>query len=458
MDKSIGDLLRRAAVASGGEIYYEERHELSPSAFKGAISEFVDTRGRAACVRVARDGKLGTATTERVDSSALADAAAEASLNAESLDRDEGNALYEGGESSLVGLDGTWENDSVSLADKKSLAMELEERCYALDPRVANVPGASYTEGEVLRAIANAGGLYKAERSQYCMAMAYIMAGKGEDSSIGYYYQAAQRFSELSPETVAREAVEAAVSQIGASEPASGAYRVVLTNDVASALIGAFLGTTSAEAIQKGRSVLSGKRGKRVGSGFFTIVDDPYAPGLRGREKPRRQDRPGEPGDEAFDDEGVPSPRIELFSEGVFAEPLYTIYSAKREGTASNGRGCRGDAASPVYAAPVNAFIPAGRGGREELMARAGSGILITDVQGLHASLSTVSGDFSAGAKGFRIESGRRGEALKNFTVAGNFLDLALAVAGVGSDLRLDSFDGFRSPSLLVESLSISSL
>jgi len=411
------------------------------SACKGAIDSFTDSRSGAAAVRVVEAKRMGSAFTERIDGESLARAAAAARSAAAFMDADEGNVLHEGSEGGLVGLDSAWSNDSVATAAKKDLALATEKRCYGLDRRIVNVPTVGYGEVDSVRAIANARGMLKAERHRGCYLYAYVIATDGDSTETGSFGEEAADLAGLDPGRVASRAVEEAVEKLHATEPASGTYRAVIKNDAASALLGAFMGSASAEAIQKGKSRLAGKRGQRVGSALFTVVDDPDQSVLRHM---------------AFDDEGVPPWRLEIFREGVFVEPLYTLYSASREGARPNGRGRRGGAAANVSAGLINAFVPAGGDDLEALLSGIGAGILITEVQGLHAGLNPVSGDFSCSARGFAVEGGKKARALRNFTVSGNFYDLIAGIEARGSDLREDLSDPFRSPSLALAALSVS--
>lgn len=451
MKQSTLDLIREAAGKAGSagaadsgtarEVYYAETRELGMSACKGAVDSFTDSRSGSAAIRVVDGNRMGSAFTERIDGASLAETARAARSAAAFMDADEGNALYEGAEGGLVGLDSAWRNDSVATAVKKDLVLAAEKSCYGLDRRIVNVPAAGYAEVDSVRAIANGRGMLKAERHRLCYLYAYVIATDGDSTETGSYSEVAAEFAGLDRERVAARAVEEAIEKLHATEPSSGTYRAVIKNDAASALIGAFMGSVSAEAIQKGKSRLAGKRGQKVGSGLFTVVDDPDLSTLRHA---------------SFDDEGVPAGRIEIFREGIFVEPLYTLYSARREGAKPNGRGMRGSAASNVTAGLVNAFVPAGRDGLEALLSGIGTGILITDVQGLHAGLNAVSGDFSCSARGFAVQGGKKAGALRNFTVSGNFYDLIAGVEATGSDLRDDVADSFRSPSLAIAALSVS--
>ena len=430
-----------AAADAAREVYYAETRRLGLSACKGAIDSFTDSRSGAAAVRVVDGKRMGSAFTERIDGGSLAAAAAAAKSAAAFMDTDEGNVLYGGAEGGLVGLDTAWSNDSVATATKKELALATEKRCYSLDRRIVNVPTVGYGEADSVRAIANAQGMLKAERHRGCYLYAYVIATDGDSTETGSYGEEADDFAALDHERVAARAVEEAVGKLHATEPASGTYRAVIKNDAASALLGAFMGSVSAEAIQKGKSRLAGKRGQKVGSALFTVIDDPGLSMLRHA---------------AFDDEGVPAGRLEIFREGVFLEALYTLYSASREGARPNGRARRGGATANVSAGLINAFVPAGKDDLEALLSGLGTGILITEVQGLHAGLNPVSGDFSCSARGFAVRDGKKADALRNFTVSGNFYDLVDGIEARGSDLREDLSDPFRSPSLAIAALSVS--
>jgi len=90
------------------------------------------------------------------------------------------------------------------------------------------------------------------------------------------------------------------------------------------------------------------------------------------------------------------------------------------------------------------------------MLVRMDRGIVVTELQGLHAGLNPVSGDFSCSAKGFSISAGKKDGALRNFTIAGNFYDLIQRIQLRADDRRLDTQSHFSSPSLAVESLAVS--
>ena len=113
--------------------------------------------------------------------------------------------------------------------------------------------------------------------------------------------------------------------------------------------------------------------------------------------------------------------------------------------------------ASPVGIAPTNFYFEPTDLTREAMIEKTGDGLMITDLQGMHAGANPITGDFSLAAKGFRIEGGRLGGAVQQITVAGNFYELLRDIEAVGGDLEFHApgVSCFGSPSLIVKGLSV---
>jgi PmbA protein len=86
-------------------------------------------------------------------------------------------------------------------------------------------------------------------------------------------------------------------------------------------------------------------------------------------------------------------------------------------------------------------------------------GIIITAVEGLHAGLNSISGDFSLAAKGFLIQAGQQQQPVNQITVSGNFYQMIKDIVAVGNDIRFklpSSQSCFGSPSVVIDQLTIS--
>jgi PmbA protein len=63
------------------------------------------------------------------------------------------------------------------------------------------------------------------------------------------------------------------------------------------------------------------------------------------------------------------------------------------------------------------------------------SGIYVTEAMGMH-TVNPISGDFSVGVCGVRIERGEFGHPLKEVVISGNMLDLFRNIVMVGREIR----------------------
>ena len=88
------------------------------------------------------------------------------------------------------------------------------------------------------------------------------------------------------------------------------------------------------------------------------------------------------------------------------------------------------------------------------MMADVGEGLVITEVSGLHAGANAISGDFSLLSKGYTIEGGKKGRAVEQITVAGNFLTLLKNIRAVGNDLQFFG-SNIASPSIDVGEMTV---
>ena len=104
-----------------------------------------------------------------------------------------------------------------------------------------------------------------------------------------------------------------------------------------------------------------------------------------------------------------------------------------------------------------NLIVEPGEGTLEELVARAGDGLYVTDVAGLHSGVNPVSGTFSVGASGRLIENGELGQPVRELTIASDLVSMLRAVDGVGAEARWVPFGGsVKAPPVLIGTMSVS--
>ena len=327
-----------------------------------------------------------------------------------------------------------------SEGQKIELARKLETLVRARDSRVKRVEHNTVATGKSTVRLANTLGLLAERTQNLSFVMTEAILQDGEELRDGSMFRAGRRVLDL--EGCAREAVEEAAVQFGAQPVAPGEYRVLLRNTVATDLIQAFFSLFSADAAQKGLSLLKGREGEQIGSPKVTLVDDPFF-----EENPR-----------SFDDEGTPSQKTTVVEKGKFLTMLHNLATAKKAGVESTSNGGRFSAGSPVGVSPSNFYLVPGEKSFEELVQELGVGLVSTEVSCLHAGVNSVSGEFSLLSRGLLVEKGRMVRPVAQITAAGTFLKLLQAVEEVGSDLFLGMPGGslVASPSVLIRGLMIS--
>ena len=147
-----------------------------------------------------------------------------------------------------------------------------------------------------------------------------------------------------------------------------------------------------------------------------------------------------------------------MIENGKLTTLLYNLKTAAIAGKKTTGNAAKAGYNAKVGIQPFTMYIAPGAITEEELLAKAGNGVYINSLGGLHAGANVISGDFSLQSGGFMIENCKKTTPVKSFTVAGNFYDLLKQVTAVASNVELPHPSGmtnFGSPSILVEGLSI---
>ena len=436
------DLCRAAVEAAEGEeaveAYAEESRRTEASALRGEVGGVECAESRGVGVRVVGAGRLGYAWAADPDADEVRAIVRLARENAALAGADEHQVLPEPSPWEPIPALFHEASAQVPPETKTKLALDLEARAVARDPRVTKIDEAQVGDAVSRVAIASTAGVEAeyARTDAWCLAV--TLAVEGDETQTGFSFRIARGLDELAWEEVADEAVERGVRMLGAEKPPTARLPVVFDPFAAMSFLGVLAGALSADAVQKGRSLFANLVGEQVGSDLVMLVDD--GTNVEG------------PGAAPFDDEGVPSGRTELFTKGVLNGFLHDAYTAHKGGTVSTGNGKRGYR-SPPAVGTSNFYLDAGTSSRAELLDRADGGVLIQDVSGVHSGANPISGEFSVGATGLRISGGELGEPLREMTIASTLPEMLAAITGVGDDLRF--FSSVGTPSVLVGEMTL---
>ncbi|MDR3275988.1 MAG: TldD/PmbA family protein [Treponema sp.] len=422
------------------ELYYVKGSSFSVDIFEGEVKEYTNAGESGLSFRGTWKGKMGYAFSERLGDDVIPFLLDNAAGNAEIIEDPDLEELF-AGSPAYPGVK-TWDEGlaMVPAADKIATALSLEKAAKERDPRVQSVDYCQLTTGEGERYIANSRGLHLAEKSNGAGMYAFARV-QGEDGQVkmgGDSWQG-KDLAAYDAAALGRRAADIALSCLGAESVPTGQYRVTFSRDAMEALLGTFAGVFSAESVQKGFSLLKGKTGEKIAGDCVSIRDDPLL-----------DQKPGSAG---FDSEGVAAKNKAVVENGVLKTYLHNRKTARKDGVEPTGNGFKASFKASLGISPTNFYIVPSEKTLEALLAEMGGGLIITGLEGLHSGANPVSGDFSLSAEGFLVEAGKKGRAVEQIVVAGNFFTLLKDILAVGNDARFES--RVSSPCVYVRQLSV---
>lgn len=423
------------------ELYYQVGASTSVDTFQHSINEFTSSYSGGLCFRAIVGGKMGYASTEDLSAQQAKAVVRKAMDNALNLEAEEAVFLGESGQEYEP-----MEDRSYNLPTTEELiakVLETTEKLYAADPLAVD---GCQTQGIIQTsevAIYNSKGLDLHHSSDACGLVAVGVVREGEEMADSYQIKLG-KLDEIDTDGMVRKAIGGAKEKLGGDVAPTGQYPVVFSPKAMTSLLGVYSGIFNSESAQKGLSKLAGREGEVIAASCVTLMDDPF-----------HKDNP-EPIN--FDAEGSPTHKKAIIEKGVLNTLLYNLKTAAVAGKKTTGNASKAGYDSAVGIRPFTMYLEGGELSEEELLQKAGSGVYITDLSGLHAGADSISGDFSLQSAGYMLEEGKKTTYVKSFTVAGNFYELLKNIVCVADNCTLPMAMGmtaFGAPSVLVEGLSI---
>lgn len=424
------------------ETFMIRNKEVNINVYKGEISKYSIAESGGLSLRGLYNGKMGYSYTEKLDESSidiLIDGVIE---NSKYIDGDP-ERIFTGSQNYEVLDSSQKELKNIDMEDKIRFLMDLEQEALRSDERVFSVNACAYQEFENERYILNSKGIDLQDDFSGALVYISVVVKDGDDTKTGFSYRTFNDFSKLNFKEIAKDAVDDAISMLGAESIVSDNYPIVFKNKTFASLIAAFSPIFNADNVQKGLSLLKGKLGHEVANPILTLVDDPFL-------------KDGF-GSRSFDDEGTASTFKKLIDNGQLRSYLYNWKTANKEGIESTGNANR-SYKGPISTSPTNLYIVKGDASLEDLLNNAENGLYIDNLEGLHSGLNPVSGDFSLSASGYKIDKGKIADPINQITIAGNLFEVFKNIEAIGDDLEfgIPSSAFIGSPSILVKSLTIS--
>ena len=422
------------------EIYYMSSSELSIDTLNKEPNSFSSGVSGGICLKVVHDGKLGYASSELMEEEEMRSLVSRAKSNAESTEKPDTVGIFKGSEHYEP-----LKNEAFTAkgaGELKKLTEELAEAVYNSSDKVAGGTATYGITAEFVVRLSNSHGLnLETQCGINALQLGAVICDDGKYES---EYNLKELKGDVDLDELARETVDLALKKAHAINVESGKYNVVLDPKQMRTMLSVYSSAFSAKMAQMGMSLLAGKEGEKIASDIVTITDDPMREGVSIQTN--------------FDAEGVAAFRKAVVESGVLKTLLHNRETAAISGVESTGNASKGGYASPVAISPYAFCLEAGDKTEEELLSLAGNGVYITELKGLHAGANPITGDFSLESAGFKIENGRLTDAVKSFTIAGNFFELIKNISALSDKVEVavtGGFTTFGAPAVLIPDMSV---
>ncbi|WP_353205179.1 metallopeptidase TldD-related protein [Sphingomonas sp.] len=327
--------------------------------------------------------------------------------------------------------------DGASPESLRDVALEAEDAARAVTG-VTNSEGGSASASRSIWALATSHGFAAGYAATGYGVSASVLAGEGGAMVRDYAYSSARHRKRLeSAAAIGRQAGDRVVARVNPGRLASGPMTVVFDPRVGSSLLGHLIGAISGASITRKTSFLQEALGTQVFARGVTVRDDPHRPhGLRSR---------------PFDGEGLPVSPSTIIADGMLESWLLDSASARQLGLEPTGHAARGVGGGPGVSTS-NLHMVAGKVPVATLIEDIADGVFVTELIGM--GVNGVTGDYSRGAAGFRIEKGVLTGPVAEFTIAGNLKDMYRHLTPAND---LEFRFGTNVPTLRIDGMTVAS-
>lgn len=318
----------------------------------------------------------------------------------------------------------------------------LRERALAAEDAARSVDGVTNSNGggasfsRAVMALVTSHGFARGYEAGAHGISASVVAGEGGNMETDYEYRTARHLEDLpDPQWIGTEAGRRTVARLDPGTMPSKAMPVVFDPRVGTGLVGHLLGAMSGPSAARKGTFLLGREEEQLFDSAVRIVEEPLRKrGLRSR---------------PFDGEGLAATKRSLVEDGRIFGWMTNAASSRQLGVPMTGHAGRGGGGAPGVSAS-NVHIEPGAVSAKELMADIEEGVFVTQLFGQGVNL--VTGDYSRGASGFRIENGEIGSAVAEITIAGNLVDMFRALVPADD---LEFIQGINVPTLRIDGMTV---
>ena len=328
-----------------------------------------------------------------------------------------------------------FDSKDLSADELKRLALDIESNSLAVEG-INNSNGSSASQSKSSVYLATSEGFSNGYDKSNFSASCSVIAGNSSNMQTDYDFDSKVFFSDLrNSSDIGIKAAKNTLLKCNPKKINTCQLDVVFHPRVARTLLAHFASLVNGSSIVRGSSFLKEKLNQKIFKNEINIIDNPNI--IRGlSSKP-------------FDDEGCSMEKINLVENGILKNWILDTTTSKQLGIASNSRASRG-VSSPPTPSPTNMFIDNGSKSSKQLLNEVNNGFYVTDLIGQGVNL--ITGDYSRGASGFKIENGKISFPINEVTIADNLNDMFNKMT-IANDLEF--LYSINTPTLAIEGMTI---
>ncbi len=417
-------------IASAGESF-------SLKADQGELSEYKVTASQVIGIRVVKDEHVAISYSESLDSHQLEQMVDSAITNASYTKKDPLQKIRAKGLRIETDHSEIYQTDLTPPEQKIELALRLESEICA-KPMVKSAPYNGYNESSHQFILANTLDTYCTHKSRSFSCYTTALLDHNNKQVMGMKVNVGRTFVDLLNTNLIDDAYQMAVDLLDGTPITTKHYSVIFEPTCLEQVFGAFSSCLSGESAKRGTNPWREKLNKNVANPLFTLSDIAYV--KQGHAI------------QAFDSEGFETGDTPLIQGGKLIGLLHNSTTAAHFGlphTANAGR----SAHSTLGITSRHQVISTSSSSHAEITA--GEYLELVDLQGVHSGADAISGDFSFGASGFLCRDGKRIQAVRGITVAGNFYTMLNEIQAIGDTLLPTYGKRFFTPLIRFEKLNI---
>ncbi|HVN56730.1 MAG TPA: TldD/PmbA family protein [Bacteroidales bacterium] len=422
LKKIIGEAMGKGADYA--DLFFEHTIENYSTLEDGKVNQAFSNIGFGIGIRVLKGDQTGYAFSETVTPDAMLKAARTAANIANSSAKTASVNVSEVISPDYYPVKVSWENTSIK--DKIPYLQKVNDRIFSLDKRVTKVNATIGDTTTYVMFFSSEGKFATDCRPMAYMYVTSIMEQNGRVENFGVSRSARQGSEFLTDqmvESLAKEAVEKNAILFEAGKPKAGEMEVVMSAGESGILLHEAIGHAfEADFNRKKTSIFSDKMGKKVAENFVTIVDDGTLPSDRGALN--------------IDDEGNPTEKTFLVTNGTLTSYLHDRISADYYKVKPTGNGRRQDFRNIPIPRMRCTRMENGPHKKEEIIASVKNGIYVDNFS--NGQVNIGAGDFTFFVKaGYLIENGKLTKPIKDINIIGNGPQALSDIVMAGDDTVL---------------------